>query len=169
MATLAAAEVPTSDVAMGESLKGARELADALAPDRWAIFEKLAGLPEPYRERARRIAAELDDALRFDEHVTPLADTLRRSQSEALDLLAEAATAAAPDTSRPPGPHPPEPPEPPESAPGPARGIRTGRRSVAATRVRDVFTEIEAAVRETGANRVDVDWKVYSGPKFRGS
>ena len=175
VATLAAAEVPTSDVAMGESLKGARELADALAPDRWAIFEKLAGLPEPYRERARRIAAELDDALRFDEHVTPLADTLRRSQSEALDLLAEAATAAPPDTPRPPGPQPPDPsdppdpPEPPESAPGSARGIRTGRRSVAATRVRDVFTEIEDAVRETGANRVDVDWKVYSDPKFRGS
>ena len=169
VATLAAAEVPTSDVAMGESLKGARELADALAPDRWAIFEKLAGLPEPYRERARRIAAALDDALRFDEHVTPLADTLRRSQSEALDLLAEAATAAPPDTSRPPEPHPPEPPEGPERPPEPARGIRTGRRSVAATRVRDVFTEIEDAVRETGANRVDVHWKVYSGPKFRGS
>ena len=145
--TLAAAEIPTSAVAMAAVMKGAAALAPVLAPHDWQVFAKLAVLAGPYREQAAEIDADLNDALRRDEHVTPLAATVRRRQYQALELLAEAARQAPP----PPKPTPP---------PGPA--ARRGRRDVPAGDVTGVLQEIEAAIRNTGATRVTVDWRVYS-------
>ena len=179
VATLAGASVQTGAVAMGQSLTSARSVAAALAPDQWEVFEKIDTLAEPYRERAREIATSVADALRHDEHVTPLADTLRRCRTRALDLLTEAATApppAPPEPPKPPGPPEPEPeppkpeipkPEPPATPDEDDRGTTTGRRTVAAAEVGLVFTEIEAAVREAGATRVEIEWKVYAGDTDR--
>ena len=179
VATLAGAHVQTGAVAMGQSLASARAVATALAPDQWEVFERIGTLAEPYRERAREIATSVDDALRHDEHVTPLVDTLRRCRTRALDLLTEAATAPPelrklpepPDSQKPPEPPDPQkPPEPPEPSATPIqhdRGTTTGHRTVAAAEIGLVFTEIENAVREAGATRVEIVWKVYSGDTDR--
>ena len=177
---LAAAEITTSAVAMAAVMESAGRLAPVLAPHGWQVFAKLAVLGESYRARVAEMDAELNDALRRDEHVTPLAATVRHCQNLALEFLTEAAgTAPAPPT-------PPKPPVPPavKPAPGagggggsggggggpkPEPGARSGRRDVAAGDVAGVFGNIEAAIRETGATRVSVDWKVYSGSNTEGA
>ena len=154
--TLAAAEIPTSAVAMAAVMRGARTLAPVLAPHGWQVFANLAVLPAPYRERAAQIDAELNDALRRDEHVTPLKATVMRCHDRALELLTQAARAAP----RRPAPTLVKPSPSPGGGPAPAE--RHGRSDVAAGDVTGVLKEIEAAIRETGANRVAVNWKVYS-------
>ena len=143
------------DVAMGQSLVSARPAAAALDSGEWEVFETLDGLAEPYQERAREIATTLDDALRQNEHVTPLADTRRRCQKRALALLRE--IAAAPPTPAPPPQPPPDPPAR-KDAPGKA----TGHRAVAAAEVTAVFADIENAIQETAATRVEIEWKVFT-------
>ena len=154
--TLAEMNVKTGDdVAMGESLERAHLAAAALDSGEWEVFETLDGLAEPYQERAREIATTLDDALRQNEHVTPLADTRRRCQKRALALLRE--IAAAPPT---PAPPPQPPPDPPARKDAP--GQVTGHRTVAAAEVTAVFANIENAIQETAATRVEIEWRVFT-------
>lgn len=153
---LARANVQTSDVAMGQCLRSAREVAVSLASNEWNVCDSAGGLAEPYRERAREIATDLDDALRRDEHAISLLEVLPRCHDRALKLLT---TASAP------APHaPPEPPtpKPPTGSDTEGRGTQTGYRTVAAADVGAVFTEIKKAVREAGASRVEIEWRVYS-------
>ncbi len=152
---LANAAVPTSAVAMGAVLRDARTLAGALSHG-WEVFDKLSVLAARYGERAAEIGSGLNDALRHDEHVTPMALTVQRGQVRALELLAEAAAAA-----------PTPPVTPPTPTVGPAtvaavRRTRQGSRHMAAADVAGVLVEIETAIREIGATRVTVEWKVYS-------
>ena len=145
---LAEADVPTSTVAMGAVVGGARLLAEALAPSRWTVFDKLAVLSDRYRKRVRKIDETLNDALCRDDHVTPLSATLQQCEVQALDLLAEAARGA---------------PTPPKPRPPAQRwGALNGSRDVAAADVASVLTEIEEAIEKSGATRVAVDWRVYS-------
>ena len=143
------------DVAMGESLERARLATAALDSGEWEVFETLDGLAEPHQERAREIATTLDDALRQNEHVTPLADTRRRCQKRALALLREIAVAQST-----PAPPPQPPPLPPERKDAP--GKATGHRTVAAAEVTAVFADIENAIQETAASRVEIEWKVFT-------
>lgn len=158
VATLAAANVHTSDVAMGQSVTSARALARALSPQGFRVFEKIDGLIDPYRERAQGIIATVHDALRRDEHVTPLGPSLQLCQSQALDLLAEAATKPADPAPEPP---PPQPARKTDQKKG-ARDEPGEHRTVAATNLGAVFKEIEAAVRESGATQVEIEWKVFT-------
>ena len=142
---LADADVPTSAIAMGESLKGAAAALAVLEPEEWRVFESLAGLPAAYQPRVVELTQELHETLLSDEHVKPLISTVRRCQTQAIDLLREAARAAQPP--------------PTDPAPVPA-AARTGRRVVPVSEVRQVMEGIESAARETGAERVQVDWTV---------
>ena len=157
VATLAKADVQTSDAAMAQCVKSARDVAEAMAPDEWRVFDRTDKLAEPYRERVQEIATKLNDAFRHDEHVTQLAAVLQGCQTTALDLLTEAATA--------PSPKPPETPapEPPAKSVKGESGVTTGHTSVAATEVDTVFADIRDAVRKSGATRVEIKWTVYSG------
>ena len=159
--TLARANVQTSDVAMGQCLRSAREVAGALASNEWNVCDSADGLAAPYRERAQEIATDLDDALRRDEHAISLLEVLPRCHDRALKLLT---TAAGPSSSSPPGPPAPEPPARSDKE---GRGTQTGHKTVAAADVGAVFAEIQKAVRETGAARVEIDWKVYSDDNDR--
>ena len=158
---LAGANVQTSDIAMGQCLRSAREVAGALVSSEWNVCDSANELADPHRERAREIATDLDDALRRDEHAISLLEVLPRCHDRALKLLTAAAASPAP---APPAPAPPEPPtpKPPTRADKEGRGTRTGHTTVAAADVGAVFAEIEKAVRETGAARVEIEWKVYS-------
>lgn len=148
VAVLAAVEAPTSTVAMAAVVQDARSLSDALAAQRWAVFDRLAVLPERYRQRIEEVDQSLNDALHRDEHAIPLLATLQQCETRALDLLAEAATSR------------PEPPKPPPATRG---GVElSGSRDVAAADVTDILADIGAAVRTSGATRVAVDWRVYS-------
>ena len=158
---LATANIQTSDVAMGQCLRSACEVAGALASNEWNVCDSTGGLAEPYRERARDIATNLDDALRRDEHAISLVEVLPRCHDRALKLLT---TAAAPPPSAPPESPVPEPPTRPGK---PGHGTRTGHKTVAAADIGTVFAEIEKAVHETGAARVEIEWKVYSDDSDR--
>ena len=168
--TLARAGISTSEVAMGESLKAASALAEALVSDRrWAIFDTIEALPAPYQARVRKIAASLDEALRLDEHVKPLVDTLDRGHAEAHALLDEALR-APPHPPPPPPPDPAPSPKPAEGTPAPAipadagkdaRDTKTGRHEVAVADIDAVFAAIRAAIRETDAIRIEIEWRIH--------
>ena len=107
--TLAGIKVQTGDdVAMGQILESAGLATAALDSGEWEVFETLDGLADPYQERAREIASTLDDALRQNEHVTPLANTRRSCQKRALALLREITAAQS---------APAPPPQPPPTSP----------------------------------------------------
>jgi hypothetical protein len=146
---LAEASIATSETAMGQVIKGARQMADALQNAEWTIFEKIGSLGVPYKGRAEAIAGLLTNALTHDEHVSSLASTLRQAQSEAVSLLAEAATT-------------PRPPKPSPEPPVPGRKLaKQGRRTVKASEAKQVFVEIESDLSGQTDATVEIDWKVY--------
>ena len=158
-ATLAAVEVPTSEVAMAAVLKEAPTLTNALAPHRWTVFDKLTVLAAPYQSQVTDIGRDLNDALQRDEHVIPLANAVQQCETRAVNLLAEAAAAA--------GKPPPTIPVPPPVKPPPAGAAgaeHSAGRDVTAENVAGVFEEIRVAIRETGGTRVAIHWRVYSDP-----
>ncbi|MCG6867374.1 MAG: phage resistance protein [Gammaproteobacteria bacterium] len=149
---LAAATIETSGTAMGEVVKKARLMADALQNAQWVLFEKIGALGEPYQERAGTLTSLVTNALTHDEHVSSLASTLKQAQSEAISLLGEAATAA----------HPPAKPEPSPEAARPGRKLaKQGRKTVQASAAREVFAEIEADLAGRTDATLEIDWKVY--------
>ena len=153
IAALAKAVIATSETAMGQAIKGARQMADALQNAEWTLFEKIRALAEPYKTRAEGIGSLVVNALRHDEHVTPLAATLRQAQMEAIDLLAAAATQQAS-----PAPKPSQPPAPP--LPG-RKLAKQGRRTVKASEAKQVFASIESDLSGQKSATIEVEWKIY--------
>jgi hypothetical protein len=149
--TLAKATIATSETAMGQAIKGARQSADALQNAEWIIFEKIGGLVEPYKGRAEGIVGLVTNALTHDEHVSSLASALRQAQSEAITLLADAATRPLPPTPEPP-------PEPPIHG---RKLAKQGRKTVKASEARQLFEEIESDLSEEAGASLEVDWKIY--------
>ena len=84
---LDSAEVATSESAMGECLNKAGTLAATLDGTNWEIFEAIAGLTDERKTAANDIRSAVEQALRCDEHVKPLAGTLKEAQSKAVRLL----------------------------------------------------------------------------------
>ena len=84
---LASAEVATSESAMGECLNKAGTLAGTLDGTNWEIFEAIASLTDEEKTAADAIRSAVEEALRCDEHVKPLAGTLKEAQSKAVRLL----------------------------------------------------------------------------------
>ncbi len=148
--TLANAEVPTSEIAMSEALKGARDVMVVLDPAEWSVLDKITALPRTYQSRVESINTRLDEMLRLDEHVMPLVSTFRLCRNDALELLTEAATAERPAQ--------PQLPESPVAST--SEGTRSGHRVLHVQDVGQVVDEIEVAARDVGATRVEVNWKV---------
>jgi hypothetical protein len=148
---LATAPIATSETAMGQAIKGARQTADALEGTEWTLFNKIRSLSGTYRARAEGIVQGVTEALTHDEHVSPLASTLRRAQSEAVNLLAEAAT------------HPPTPEPPKRGPPIPGRTLaKEGRKTVKGSEAGQVFQAIQADLAGRSGTTLEVDWKVYT-------
>lgn len=139
-----------------------RNSMDALQNTEWTIFEKIGSLGEPYKGRAEAIASLVTNALTRDEHVSSLAPALRQAQSEAISLLAEAATTPRPPNPEPPPePRPPK-PEPPPEPPVPGRKLaKQGRKTVKANEAKRVFAEIESDLSDKTDATVEIDWKVW--------
>ena len=90
-AVLAEAEIKTTESAMCESLSKSSTLLGTLAATNWEIFDALAGLGSPHRERAQAILSEMREAIGSDEHVVALGPALTSAQSQALRLITDAA------------------------------------------------------------------------------
>ena len=150
---LSDAEVPTSSIAMGASLKDALRLTIQLESNAWDVFETLPNLPDSYRMRSERIMGELNEGLSQDEHVKPLAEIVARCHTAALALLGEAASQTKVE---------PKTPDRGDDADQIDRGQVTGHSIVASVDVGSVFAEVEKAVRETGGERVEITWRVYT-------
>ncbi|MGR9107058.1 MAG: phage resistance protein [Gammaproteobacteria bacterium] len=146
---LAKASIATSATAMGQVVKGAGQMANALQYAEWTLFDKIGGLGETYRERVDAILGLVKNALTHDEHVSSLASTLRQAQAEAISLLGDAATKAPP-------------PEPPPTPPIPGRKLaKQGQRTIRANEAKQVFAEIEFDLSEQAGTLLEVNWKVY--------
>lgn len=152
--SLANASIATSETAMGQAIKGARQMADALQNAEWTIFEKIGALAEPDKAGAEEVVSLVTNALTRDEHVSSLASTLRQAQSEAVTLLADAATRR----------HPPEPEPPQPEPPVPGRKLaKQGCKTVKASEAKEVFSEIESDLSDQTGAILEVDWKIYRG------
>ena len=92
---LASAEIATSESAMGECLNKAGTFAATLDGTNWEIFEAIASLTDNRKTAANAIRSAVEQALRCDEHVKPLAGTLKEAQSKAVRLLTVATTTTA--------------------------------------------------------------------------
>lgn len=89
---LAEARVATSPTAMGESLKNAQTIAQALDLVQWDLAHNLKSLPtETFGGRVEVLLETLRDALRQDEHVTALRGAVERFNAEGMRLLTESA------------------------------------------------------------------------------
>ncbi len=145
---LAAAEVATSESAMGECLNKAGTLAATLDGTNWEIFEAIANLTDERKTAAKDIQSAVEKALRCDEHVKALAGTLKEAQSKAVRLL----------TGPPPPPPPPLPPPPPP----PGRTlIEEGAQEF--RRIDDAKAKLEQLTILTGNHRhlqMTITWRI---------
>ncbi len=141
----------TSEAAMGTSLISAGDVTSALAATQWKLFESIRGLQDDRGVAAKALLERVADALRNDQHVTPLRPVLQIEQSKAIDLL----TPAAPPT-KPPIAAPPKPPVKPGK-----KMIETGAKENLS--VADAESEL-ARLRQkstgTRVTRINVSWVI---------
>lgn len=90
---LAAAEVPTTEPALGRAIAQAEPLSKALSATRWKLVEALAGRPDP---AALDATDALRAAARSDEFVAPLGEAVRAAEDIAVRLLATTPPGAPP-------------------------------------------------------------------------
>lgn len=98
--TLVKAGVPTTEAAMGTSLKKATGVLAALDQPVWHVFEGLGGLAGDKQLSAQAILKEVKEALNADEHAVGLATVLSALHERAVKLLL-VSTPTPPPTSTP--------------------------------------------------------------------
>lgn len=92
---LANATIATSDVAMGKSLKTASDLVGRIDATTWGVFEDISQLSGEYNAKASAIRTSVSQSLAADEYNIGLAATIKKAQTDAVNLLAEAAKSNA--------------------------------------------------------------------------
>ena len=107
---LAAAEIATSEAAMGECRTRAAELDGNLETAGWDIFKAIGKLTDERQQAAQEILAELREALSSDEHVVGLAPSLTSAQAQAVRLLTKPMEMPNPAIVAPPITSPEKPP-----------------------------------------------------------
>ena len=156
---LAAADVQTSETAMGKSLKSAAELVDRIDATSWGVFEKIATLPAEHQTKASQICQRVGQALESDEHAVPLASVLKAAQSDAIELLTEAATVkvAPKDEEK------WDDKERPDEVTTPA-GTQTisqdSRQSLSPDQAKTVLADIQRQMQGGPARRLTIHWRI---------
>jgi hypothetical protein len=84
---LDAAEIASSEAAMGECLAKAGNLQGIIDSTNWEVFDAIEKLSGDKMARAEEIRSAIAEALRRDEHAAALGATLKGAQSRALHLL----------------------------------------------------------------------------------
>jgi hypothetical protein len=147
---LAAAELQTSDVAVGSTLAKANELDGALRNLQEDLFSSLVRIADARKGAAERILAGLVEALQADEHAVAFVPRLRELQREGLSVLAQA-------PAPPPRPEPPQPPVPP---PGVRVVRQDSRRNLAPAEARRLLADIECEIGTDDAKRLSIEWTI---------
>lgn len=97
VAALAAADLQTSEAAVGRALGQAKTCADALETGGyWQLFDVVRELSDHRAEAAQIIVRRLAEVLASDEHVVALKGRLDELQRDGMRLLATAAPTQAP-------------------------------------------------------------------------
>lgn len=104
VATLAAADLQTSEAAVGRALGQAKICVDALeASSYWQLFDGVRDLNDHRLAAAQDIGRRLTEVLTSDEHVVALKGRLDELQRDAMRLLTAAAPTPVPMTGSDPG------------------------------------------------------------------
>ncbi|MFM9960790.1 MAG: phage resistance protein [Planctomycetaceae bacterium] len=93
---LAAAEIATSETAMGECAAKAAELEGNLETAGWEIFDAIRDLTDDRSAAATAILTDVANALSSDEHVVALAPALKSANAKAVRLLTKKPTTFEP-------------------------------------------------------------------------
>ncbi|MGF6808346.1 hypothetical protein OKW30_003472 [Paraburkholderia sp. Clong3] len=119
--TLATASLETSETAVGIAIAQAQAAVDALLRGNWQLFDAVRNLSDHRQAAGQRLAAQLAELLRNDEHVIGLKIKLDELVRDAVGLLSEPAKAGASSpaadrspVTQPESPEPPPPFQPPE-------------------------------------------------------
>ncbi len=104
VATLALAELQTTEAAVGRALGQAKTCLEALTAGGWEIFDAVRKLSDHRAAAAQHIVQRLVEVLTSDEHVIPLKSRLDELRRDALALLA--APTPVPEPSPEPTPAP---------------------------------------------------------------
>lgn len=155
---LAAAEIATSEAAMGACPTKAAELDGNLETAGWDIFEALGKLIDDRQQAAQEIPAELREALSSDEHVVGLAAALTSAQARAVRLLTKPVEQPKSPIVIPPTPHQPPPPPPPTPGwkvvdEGAADGLDLGK-------AKDKLAALERKLRGDRRIQVQISWRI---------
>lgn len=162
VADLAAAEVATSETAMGRCISKAPALDGQLESANWDIFEGIMQLTGEGQEAAATVRREIIEALTSDEHAVPLAPALTEAGSSAVRLLTQAAaggTSPTHDAGK----------DPPDARTGGSGNATTATARVIASGQKFAATRSEAeaelerireAERPNSKTKIDITWRV---------
>jgi hypothetical protein len=160
---LAKAQVPTSEHALGISLKKASDLAAVLEAAEWGILHAACELPDARAEEGRAIRAMLALAFEADELATALGSSLKTAQAEAITLIRRVPPPQPPSVVGPPVAVGPDP-----VVADPAPPVGTSRRFVGAGTAADVtpaeasaeLDKIRDAMKQSRECRLTLSWRV---------
>ena len=156
---LAAANIQTSETAMGKSLKSAAELVHSIEATGWGVFDDIAELSAEHQAAASGIRDTLSDALQADEHATALVSTLKDCQAKAVRLLAEVAKSKV--RLQPPAtPTPPTTPKPTPLPPGKRLVDEDSRQDLPADKARDVLEKLQKQMDDGPSRRLTINWRI---------
>ena len=154
VATLASAEIATSEDAMGTCFRKASELAGHLEVTNWEIFEAIDRLRDERQAKAAKIRQQVTAALASDEHVIELAPALSSAQSQAVRLLTETVA-------------PPEPKPGTKVKPPVPRGKRTvdedTQDDLDLAAAQDLLAELKAKMVKDQTIRLRIGWRIEEG------
>lgn len=157
---LATAAVPTTEAAMGVSIKKAAEVAGAIADTHWDIFAGLEKIQDERAEAAQEVLAKVAQALVADEHATALRSALQTEQSRAIEIMTN-----PPKPSEPPRPPihdaPPDPTPPPRPPREPDATRRGNQVRLSVEGARQTLQEIVALLEKDPSLVADIAWSLY--------
>jgi hypothetical protein len=158
---LAAAEVHTSEQALGRSIKSAPEILDALGRTNWKLMQSATELSGDWAARAGGIRTRLCEVISRDELAQGLRDALRVAESTATALLGEAAGTrpSTPATPQSTGHETPAPVLAPEPLPGGTEVVREARSVADARKALDDLAGSDEAHREIEAIEIRVRYR----------
>ena len=155
---LAAAEIVTSEAAMGECRTRAAELDGNLETAGWDIFDAIGKLTDDRQQAAQEILAELREALSSDEHVVGLAPALTSAQARAVRLLTKPVEAPKPPVVTPPTPH--QPPTPPPPTPGWKVVDEGAADGLDLSKAKDKLAALERRLQGDCRIQVGISWRI---------
>lgn len=157
---LAAAEIATSEAAMGECRSKAAELEGNLETAGWDIFEAIGKLTDDRQQAAKEILAEVRQALSSDEHALALAPALTGAQAQAVRLLTKSMEPPKPPIVTPPIQPPVKPPALPPVAKGKKIVGQGTKQDLGMTDAKKCLADLDKQVKAGQTARVSVSWVI---------